>query len=105
MNKGFARRIESFVCEICGMKVDGTGYTNHCPRCLSSKHVDVNPGDRQSKCKGIMMPVGVKKGKKDGYVIKFRCVKCGCIKRNKASKNDNFNKIVEIMKDYPTGGD
>ena len=24
----------------------GNGYTNHCPKCLWSKHVDINPGDR-----------------------------------------------------------
>lgn len=50
--KKFQRQIEDFVCEKCGKEVKGDGYTDHCPRCLRSKHVDVNPGDRRSKCNG-----------------------------------------------------
>ena len=43
----FIRREENFVCEVCGAKVKGTGYTNHCPQYLWSKHVDkLIPGDR-----------------------------------------------------------
>ena len=36
---------ESFICENCGKKVEKLGYScrNHCPYCLHSKHVDVNP--------------------------------------------------------------
>ena len=42
---------EEFVCENCGKKVKKLGYScrNHCPYCLHSKHVDINPGDRQEK--------------------------------------------------------
>ncbi|MFA6992594.1 MAG: RNHCP domain-containing protein, partial [Candidatus Gracilibacteria bacterium] len=42
MPKRFSRTIEDFVCEKCGAKVKGDGYTNHCPKCLWSKHVDIN---------------------------------------------------------------
>ena len=42
----FTRKVEDFTCEHCGREVHGNGYTNHCPHCLHSKHVDVNPGDR-----------------------------------------------------------
>jgi len=51
--KKFQKKKEDFKCEKCGREVIGTGYTNHCPDCLWSKHVDVNPGDRQSKCLGL----------------------------------------------------
>ncbi|MFA5023297.1 MAG: RNHCP domain-containing protein, partial [Candidatus Paceibacterota bacterium] len=34
MSQNFKRQIEDFVCEHCGEKVVGNGYTNHCPRCL-----------------------------------------------------------------------
>ena len=54
--RSFQRRIENFVCEHCGEKVIGDGYTNHCPKCLWSKHVDVNPGDRMAHCGGMMKP-------------------------------------------------
>ncbi|HYC79501.1 MAG TPA: RNHCP domain-containing protein, partial [Candidatus Binatia bacterium] len=56
--KLFQRTPENFVCENCGTKVSGNGYTNHCPNCLYSKHVDNNPGDRLNKCHGLMEPIG-----------------------------------------------
>ena len=40
---------QSFTCANCGAAVSplaGGGYRNHCPVCLHSLHVDVNPGDR-----------------------------------------------------------
>jgi len=45
--KKFQKRIENFTCEKCGLFVKGTGYTDHCPNCLWSKHMDINPGDRK----------------------------------------------------------
>ena len=43
--KKFTKIDEEFICENCGAKVEKLGYTcrNHCPHCLYSKHVDVNP--------------------------------------------------------------
>ncbi len=55
----FQRRIENFTCGNCGAEIVGGGYTDHCPFCLFSKHVDVNPGDRNAKCGGVMKPVAV----------------------------------------------
>ena len=93
--KKFQRNKENFVCERCGFIVHGNGYTNHCPQCLWSKHVDINPGDRQENCQGIMEPIGmeVKNGK---YTILHRCTKCGLKKKNKISKDDNFDAIVQL---------
>ena len=56
--RNFQRNIENFKCAKCGRVVEGNGYTNHCPECLTSRHVDVNPGDRSSECGGIMEAVG-----------------------------------------------
>ena len=38
---------EDFICENCGKDVEKSSYTarDHCPYCLYSKHVDINPGD------------------------------------------------------------
>ena len=52
--KKFIKVKEDFVCEHCGAEVKGDGYTNHCPKCLWSKHVDVHPGDRAAECGGMM---------------------------------------------------
>ncbi|HCR42265.1 TPA: hypothetical protein DIV45_02815, partial [Patescibacteria group bacterium] len=38
--KNFIRTKEDFTCENCGHRVKGSGYTNHCPKCLYSQHVD-----------------------------------------------------------------
>ena len=93
--KKFQGTKEDFVCEHCSTSVSGTGYTNHCPNCLWSKHVDLNPGDRGNLCQDMMEPVGVT-AKAREYVIEYRCLKCGAIKRNKASPNDNFDAILAL---------
>ncbi len=93
--KKFIRLKENFVCLNCGRFVFGDGYTNHCPDCLWSKHVDTHPGDRAADCQGPMKPIGLDQ-KKSGFVIIHQCVKCGAIKKNKAGKNDNFGKLIEI---------
>jgi DNA-directed RNA polymerase subunit RPC12/RpoP len=91
----FIRKTENFVCEMCGQNVEGNGYTNHCPQCLWSKHVDIFPGDRAGKCGGMMEPIRIEK-KGNNYVIIHKCVKCGLEKTNKAVKDDNFQMIIQI---------
>ena len=94
--KQFSRRKEDFVCEHCGAKVKGNGYTNHCPQCLYSKHVDINPGDRMADCGGLMEPIDIEQ--KDGkYIIVQSCQKCGFIRRNKVEDNDNFDAILQVI--------
>lgn len=95
--KIFSRREEDFVCENCGAKVIGNGYTNHCPKCLYSKHVDVNPGDRSADCGGLMEPVDIEI--KDGnYVLIHKCKKCGFVRKNKVSNQDNFEAVLDISR-------
>ena len=54
---------DSFTCKVCGRLVTpqnaGSDHRNHCPNCLSSLHVDDEPGDRAADCGGIMEPVAV----------------------------------------------
>lgn len=73
----------------------GDGYTNHCPKCLWSKHVDVNPGDRAGKCGGMMKPISVflKNGEN---MIAHRCAKCGFERNNKVAEEDDFDTLVKI---------
>jgi ribosomal protein L37AE/L43A len=95
--KQFTRTIEDFVCEHCGTKVKGTGYTNHCPNCLWSKHVDVNPGDRAESCGGMMKPVAVEIDRGE-YILLHKCEKCGQQKKNKTVPEDNFEVILSLAK-------
>ncbi len=89
---------EQFKCEHCGKLVPKLGYScrNHCPYCLHSKHVDINPGDRQEKCHGDLEPVGLEINGKKGYVIIFKCKKCGEIRKNKVAKDDNIDLVIEL---------
>ncbi len=97
MTKLFSRHKEDFICEVCKKKVKGNGYTNHCPFCLTSKHVDINPGDRANPCKGLMPTIAVEK-KGEQFILIQKCEKCGHIQRNKRQEDDNFKKIIEIIK-------
>ncbi len=97
MSLKFQKNKEDFVCQNCGFKVKGTGYTNHCPNCLWSKHVDLYPGDRKNNCGGLMKPVKIEV-KNDNYLIIHQCLKCLEIKKNQASKDDNFEEILKIFK-------
>ena len=93
----FQRKKEDFVCEHCGTKVTGNGYTNHCPNCLYSKHADVGPGDRAESCGGLMEPIDLEL--KDGkYILVHRCQKCGFIRRNKVCDGDNFEAVLALSR-------
>jgi hypothetical protein len=94
--RNFTRRIEDFVCGHCQTKVIGNGYTNHCPECLYSQHVDVMPGDRQATCRGLMAPVHVE-AFGAGYKILHRCVQCGHEKKNQSVERDNFDALLAII--------
>lgn len=100
MTKRFIKTIEDFACEHCNKEIKGTGYTNHCPSCLWSKHVDINPGDRASSCGGMMEPISVEE-KGGEYSIVHRCQKCGYQKKNKAAKEDDFGEIIKLSKLFP----
>ena len=95
--KNFTVIDEEFICNYCGKKVHKLGYScrNHCPYCLHSLHVDINPGDRSESCHGDLEPIGLEINKK-GYVIIFKCKKCGAIRKNKAAEDDNMDLIIEL---------
>jgi hypothetical protein len=98
MSRRFARRVEDFVCAHCGTAVTGDGYTNHCPNCLWSLHVDVNPGDRAEKCGGAMRPIAVEtKGGKRALL--HRCETCGVERRCKTSPQDDANAIFALARE------
>jgi hypothetical protein len=95
--KLFQRRKEDFVCMHCGARVHGSGYTNHCPKCLWSRHVDINPGDRAATCGGVMRPVALE-GSSPEYVILHRCMKCGFEKRNMVQKEDDVDAVLAVAR-------
>ena len=101
--KRFKKNDASFVCAHCGKDVLPLGYSsrNHCPFCLWSLHVDINPGDRANECAGQMEPIRTEPDAKRGYVIIHRCTKCGEIKRNRAAlgnteQKDDIKLIIKL---------
>lgn len=85
--KRFKKNDSGFVCQNCGFKVLPLVKTSrdHCPRCLCSLHVDINPGDRANPCGGILRPVSVTPDSKKGYIINYICDKCRETHRNRAA--------------------
>ena len=95
--KKFYKSDENFICENCKKEVDKLNYTSrdHCPYCLYSKHVDINPGDRLNTCKGLLEPIGIEKFK-DTYKIIYKCKKCGEIHKNIIASDDDMDLIIEL---------
>ena len=55
-----------------------------------------NAGDRAQNCHGILEPIGVEINSKKGYMILFKCKKCGELRKNKAAKDDDMNLIISL---------
>lgn len=105
--KKFAKNKEDFTCEHCGFFVQGTGYTNHCIKCLWSKHVDINPGDRQEACGGAMKPLNVEGSTSAksahsgvGYIIIHECQKCHVRRKNRVQKIDDMDAVIDLAKRF-----
>ena len=84
---------EDFTCKVCGRPVvpagAGSDHRNHCPNCLSSLHVDDEPGDRAADCGGIMDAIGVWVHKNGEWAVIHRCRRCGVLHSNCAAADDN----------------
>ena len=95
--KRFNELDEEFICLNCGKKVEKLEYSSrdHCPHCLYSLHVDINPGDRQNNCKGLLKPIDLEKFK-DTYTIIYRCEKCNQLHKNIMAKDDNYEEIIKL---------
>ena len=95
--KKFNIRDEEFVCENCNSLVSKLGYTarDHCPICLYSKHVDINPGDRLNECHGLLKPISIEKYK-NTYKIIYKCIKCNQLHKNVVASDDNFDEIIKL---------
>ncbi len=101
--KRFTKNDSAFTCAHCKKEVEpmGTSSRNHCPFCLWSLHVDINPGDRANECGGQMRPIRSEPDAKRGFIIIHKCEKCGEIRRNRAAldaktQNDNRSLLIKL---------
>ena len=92
--KLFTKNDDSFICENCNKEVKELNYSSrdHCNYCLYSKHVDINPGDRQNTW---LKPIGIEKYK-DTYKIIYECERCKEIHKNIMATDDNMDLIIEL---------
>ncbi len=100
--KNFLDRNEGFVCLQCGKEnnLHQTSCRNHCVSCLFSRHVDKDiPGDRKSKCQGLMKPVTLEYSGKKGQIIVHECVSCGKSMRNKVAKDDEQASLRNLSQE------
>lgn len=94
----FVKNDDGFACVHCGRQVPPLRYTsrNHCPFCLWSRHLDVNPGDRAADCGAPMMPATAEPDPKKGFVITHLCTVCGARRRNKAADDDDRTLLIKL---------
>lgn len=95
--KKFHMMDETFICENCKKEVEKLNYTarDHCPYCLYSKHVDINPGDRANPCQGLLKPIDIEKFK-DTYKIIYQCEKCGQLHKNILASDDDLDAVIQL---------
>ena len=91
---------DSFTCKHCGRPVvpagAGSDHRNHCPNCLTSLHLDVEPGDRSADCGGLMDAIAVWVRKNGEWAIVHRCRRCGALSSNRVAADDNPMKLMSI---------
>jgi hypothetical protein len=89
-----------FTCRVCGRVVlpagAGSAHRNHCPNCLTSLHLDVEPGDRAADCGGVMEPVAVWVRGRGEWAVIHRCRRCGALSSNRVAADDNPMKLMSI---------
>lgn len=94
--KRFTKNDAGFVCRNCGFEVMPLVKTsrNHCPRCLCSVHIDINPGDRAADCGGLLVPICCEPDPRKGFVITHKCKKCGVLRKNRAAIKTSASEIL-----------
>ena len=95
------QRAESFRCAHCrldvSMRAPGTAHRNHCPACLTSKHVDDHrPGDRASDCHARMEAIAITVRGDGEWVLIHRCTGCDELSANRIAGDDNALLLVRL---------
>ena len=101
-----------FVCVHCHNFVSaqaalaGVTHRNHCPYCLSSRHLDLYAaGDRLSACQARMKPIGLTLKRRSKKYARFeqgelmivhRCEDCGHFAINRIAADDDNDIIVAV---------
>ena len=91
---------EAFICDHCGLAVSGlapgTEHRNHCPHCLWSMHVDIQPGDRRCGCRGPMEPLAIWVKPGGEWAIIHRCRRCAAMRANRIAGDDSELVLISL---------
>ena len=90
-----------FKCGRCrtfvGPTVSGGRHRNHCPVCLTSRHVDLRrPGDRSSPCRALMPAIGVAFRPDGEQLVVHRCNSCEIGRQNRVAADDNPAALLRL---------
>ena len=90
-----------FKCGRCrafiGPVVFGGRHRNHCPFCLTSRHVDRRrPGDRASPCRALMPAIGVAYRGNGEQMVVHRCNGCGIERQNRVAADDDPVALLRL---------
>ena len=111
-SKGQQDTFGDFTCLHCGRLVQahellsGVRNRNHCPHCLSSRHLDLfAAGDRLAACKGSMQFValtlkhdGNKYRRDSGELMRVHiCDECGKLSINRIAADDDNDLILHVF--------
>lgn len=95
-----SRADSSFTCTRCRHHVPASSYgvkhRNHCPRCLWSRHLDDEPGDRRVSCAQPMEPIAIEVRRDGEWAIVHRCTGCGIIKTNRIAGDDHELALLAL---------
>ncbi|MQS03604.1 RNHCP domain-containing protein, partial [Streptomyces alkaliterrae] len=92
---------DAFRCVGCRLDVPvdapGTAHRNHCPHCLTSRHVDGRvPGDRAEKCGGRMTALSLSVRDDGEWLLVHQCLTCGTLKANRVAGDDNALPLIRL---------
>lgn len=74
----------------------GTKHRNHCPFCLWSRHLDIEPGDRQSPCLAPMEPIWIEVRPDGEWAIIHRCTGCNALRANRLAGDDHELALLAL---------
>jgi hypothetical protein len=110
---GLRHTSDGFTCLHChnivlASRVQTGGHNrNHCPYCLSSRHLDLyEPGDRLSACRGRMNAIGLTlKRSPSKYATErqgelmliHQCEACGKVSINRVAADDDDEAILAVF--------
>ncbi len=78
------------------MSAPGTAHRNHCPGCLWSRHLDIEPGDREADCGSSMEPIAIAVRRGGEWLLIHRCTGCGTLSSNRSAADDNLLLLTQL---------